>query len=128
MSTPIASDPAPIDSSAHRAARFTIDTLTDTGELEPLGPSWRRLAARQAGPFCDHPWSVAWWRALGGGRRLRVLVARSGEEIVGIAPLFEEEERGRRVWRLIGSAGGGADALDFLCQDESAREAILRYI
>jgi len=119
---------SPPESSDRTAARRTISRVTETAELQDLEPAWRRLAARQAGPFCDHPWSVAWWRALGGGRRLRVLVARDGAEIRGIAPLFEELEHGRRVWRLLGSAGGGADALELLCEDESIREALVRSI
>lgn len=105
-----------------------LEVLTQTRALPALEPWWRGLARRRAGPtglFSDFTWQLEWWRALGGGRALRVVVARDGDEITGIAPLFEEQAGAARRLALIGSGGGGSDYLDLLARDAKALDRLL---
>jgi len=105
-----------------------IEVATDGALFARLRPAWEALRAASGlpGPFADFLWQYEWWGVLGGGRSLRILVAREGSDTVGILPLFEENRLGARRLALVGSAGGGADYLDAPARDDRVRGALLR--
>ena len=59
-------------------------------DFEGLGDVWDSLLSRSFDNdvFSTWEWLHCWWRHFGRGRDLRILVARDGGEIVGIAPLM----------------------------------------
>lgn len=80
--------------------------LVTTGEdLERHRPAWDELAAELRRPLCAPAWMLAWWRnAAPPSARLRTVVVRSGERLVGIAPYFAQGSGARRTdYRLLGS-------------------------
>ena len=99
--------PAPAAAArAHPTPSLRVETVTDVQGLLRFGGAWDR-AVEQAGidhPFLSHAWIRTWWECFGSGRGLYILVVKSAEEVVAIAPLLREEARlyGVRV-RHIGS-------------------------
>lgn len=106
----------------------SVDLVTGTGAFARLEPAWRALESSPGllGPFHGYTWQREWWLALGGGRSLRILVAREGERVTGIFPLYEELRDGARCLSFIGSPGGGSDDLDILCADDATRAALVK--
>ena len=68
------------------------------------GPQeWDALVERAgATVYQTHEWLSAWWEAFGGANAAHIVVFRSGDELVGIAPFFESGPGGA-VLRWIGS-------------------------
>src|SRR5690606_38114319 len=82
-----------------RAARWRpmpdldIQELTTGAGLEALAPEWHDLWCRAgaAHPFQSPAWLIPWSREIGGGD-LRVLVARRGGRMVGLLPMFRQNQ------------------------------------
>lgn len=104
-----------------------VEVLTDDRAFAKLQPDWDRLAGApgRLGPFVGYAWQFEWWKALGGGRSLRLLVARDDGRVRGILPLYEERTAGIRRFSLMGSAGGGSDFLDALADDDRTRQGLV---
>jgi CelD/BcsL family acetyltransferase involved in cellulose biosynthesis len=81
-------------------------------ELERLIPEWRDLWERcpYATPFQSPEWLVPWWEAFHPGR-LKCLERREGGRLVGLAPMYEDEDG---IARLLGE--GNTDYLDALVE------------
>lgn len=99
------------------STRVNVNEVGDADGFEALRGAWEGLQARSASPnvFLTFDWAAAWWRHLGAGRRLRILVLGDGGA-EGIVQLFEGP-----VWRrwtpfrriqIVGT--GLSDRLDFL--------------
>lgn len=87
-----------------------LSTIHDPERLFDLAPRWEDLIAAcpDATPFQTQEWVAAWWRAYGGGRRIRVLALSEGSDLVALYPLF----RTRSPWRALRAVGtGGSDYL-----------------
>ena len=88
-----------------------VSCLDSEAAFAELGMEWNRLHARAPGAtiFNSWLWQYQWWRVYGGGRPLRVLVARSAGDVTGILALYlgEETALGRpvRALRLVGTGG-----------------------
>ena len=54
------------------AASHAIEWVTDRERFAALHEAWEGLAEGQASPFVTHTWFDCWWRAFGGGSRLRI--------------------------------------------------------
>ncbi len=67
-----------------------IDTLTTESDWQTLAGDWERMVERCGGSvFLTMEWLVPWWRHLRrAGDRLAILVAREGDDVVGLAPLY----------------------------------------
>jgi len=104
-----------------------IDLITETAAFARLEPEWRALESAPGllGLFHGYTWQFEWWKALGGARSLRLLVARNGGRTVGLLPLYEERREGIKRLALIGSPGGGSDYLEALCVDDGIRRALI---
>jgi CelD/BcsL family acetyltransferase involved in cellulose biosynthesis len=73
----------------------SVETITDWATFLRLEPSWNDTVARAAvpHPFLRHEWLRTWWECFGEGRRLHVLIVRSGTRIKAIAPFLWETAR-----------------------------------
>lgn len=117
-----------MDSLPRLTASPQIEELTTIASLEAIRPQWRDLCSRSSSctPFQMPEWIIPWWKHFGHDKLL-VLALRVENRLVGLAPLFiqqDEQSRERRVM-LIGT--GNTDYLDALASDEttsSCRKAI----
>src|SRR5437016_2303222 len=77
------------------AVAIQVRTVDSPGGFAALAGTWDALhaAARAASVFNSWLWQLEWWRAYGGGRRLRILVATRGGETLGILPLYVDQTR-----------------------------------
>ncbi|MFF0832415.1 MULTISPECIES: GNAT family N-acetyltransferase [unclassified Streptomyces] len=94
----------------------TTDLVTDEDAFAALAPAWGRLYERCAAatPFQHHAWLHSWWRSYGGPGRLRVLLVRSGDELLAAAPLMLVR---RPVPALVPLGGAISDYGDVLLDD-----------
>src|SRR5574341_2578494 len=96
-----------------------VRAVTTPAELLALHADWEDLLARTpaANIFLTVDWLHTWWRHYGGARRLCILAACEGKELVGLAPLMIEDCRllGLPVFRRLAFLGTGiSDRLDML--------------
>lgn len=92
---------------------MNIKRIDNAEGLNALEPIWDGLLEKNAvaAPFMTHGWVRIWWRWLGGDRELFVLVAKSDNEIVGIAPMMiSKNKRGlKRLEFMIDENGASFD-------------------
>ena len=86
---------------------FRMTCYYSFGDARFLHDDWDHLAANIGGDlFATFDWCAIWWKHFGRGRRLEIYVARAGEELVAVVPLFRETLRwgplSLRVIRLVG--------------------------
>lgn len=77
------------------AAASCVETITGVDAFARLGAEWND-AVERAGithPFLRHEWLLTWWECFGAGRRLHIVVVRSGGVITALAPLLSETAR-----------------------------------
>ncbi|MDE2149417.1 MAG: GNAT family N-acetyltransferase [Gammaproteobacteria bacterium] len=97
-----------------------IETLHTTAAFDTLRDHWLALetGSTDASVFATWDWQRIWWTHYGGGRQLRLLVARQNRDVLGILPLYLERSRMGKVWpttvlRQVGIGGDTApDDLD----------------
>ncbi|MGQ5638200.1 MULTISPECIES: GNAT family N-acetyltransferase [unclassified Streptomyces] len=104
-----------------RRAR-TAELVTDEAEFAALAPAWERLYGRCAAatPFQSHAWLHSWWLTYGRPGRLRVLLVRSGGDLVAAAPLMLVH---RPLPALVPLGGAISDYADVLLDDADAGPA-----
>ncbi len=66
-----------------------VEWVTDDARLVALESSWARLA-RDAAPFYDHAWFVAWRRAFAAAAPLRVCAIWSQDRLVAAMPMIAD--------------------------------------
>ena len=72
-----------------------VDVVNDHSTFVGLERQWNETVDR-AGlthPFLRHEWLRCWWESFGQGRSLAVMVVRSGNRILALAPLMLETAR-----------------------------------
>ena len=115
-----------------------IATIRSIPELIGLEKEWNDLLVISAihVPFLRHEYITAWWQGLGGGEwshgELYMITARSEDgNLIGIAPLFETENRdGEPALMMLGSIEI-SDYLDLIARPEDIpafQEAILEHL
>jgi CelD/BcsL family acetyltransferase involved in cellulose biosynthesis len=87
---------------------FTLHTQFEN--LTPLAHAWDALLPESVtdAPFLRYEYLRDWWQTLGGGEwpqaELAVVTARDGEQLIGVAPLFQAVNReGLPALLLLGS-------------------------
>lgn len=102
-----------------------IETLAG---LEALAETWDDLLVRSGNylPFMTHGWVTAWARWLLGKRRLSVIVAKRGGELLGIAPLALSKA-GWGIRRLEFAADENVSRYDFIVSPQF-RAGFFRYL
>jgi CelD/BcsL family acetyltransferase involved in cellulose biosynthesis len=116
---------------------MTIDVVDTVEGLDGLRGAWDALFdAGGTSPFQSFEYQRTWWSVFGDalpGARLHLLVARAGERVMGIAPLFFEEVRtvaSGRLRRLAFLGRGDSDYLDVLVAPggDACIEAFARHL
>jgi CelD/BcsL family acetyltransferase involved in cellulose biosynthesis len=81
-----------------------VEVIHDHDAFLAMGREWDALVerARIDHPFLTHDWVRTWWECFGAGKELYLLGVRSGENLIGLAPLMRTRTRmyGLPVWRL----------------------------
>jgi CelD/BcsL family acetyltransferase involved in cellulose biosynthesis len=96
---------------APHAPGIAIALRTEAEVFAELAPAWNRLhgEAASASVFNSWIWQFQWWQVYGRNQPLRLLVAREGDEVVGILPLYLQRVRVLglpvRLLRLVGTGG-----------------------
>ena len=107
-----------------------IEEVRTSARLETLAPAWQDLwrRAARATPFHSPAWLLPWWREIGGGQ-LRVLVARRDGRMVGLLPMYLQDEGDGAKLLPLGIAI--SDYLDGLFEEDGAgtvADAMLRQL
>lgn len=86
-----------LDSSSLRPAMADVVEINSLAELQSYATAWDSLAQQtpRVSFFHTFSWFNTFWKHFGANRRMRVLVVRSEETIVGIVPLCVAEEAHR---------------------------------
>ncbi|MGH9797955.1 MAG: GNAT family N-acetyltransferase, partial [Candidatus Polarisedimenticolia bacterium] len=107
-----------------------VEVLGDGAALAPLRAAWDALLEQSPthGVFLTWEWLATWWKHLSGGRELRVLCARDGEELVAIAPFALRPAGVAGILPLprlefLGSGSVASDYLDVIVKRGREREA-----
>ncbi|MGA5038326.1 GNAT family N-acetyltransferase [Streptomyces capoamus] len=110
-----ATAPAP-DHGTAPATELVTELVTDEDAFAALAPAWERLFGRCAAatPFQTHAWLYSWWLSYGRPGRLRLLVVRTGGELVAVAPLMLVR---RPLPALVPLGGTVSDYADVLLDD-----------
>ncbi|UCC80208.1 MAG: GNAT family N-acetyltransferase [Candidatus Zixiibacteriota bacterium] len=98
---------------------LTIEIVDDIAAFARLKPIWNDLLrqSRNYNIFISFEWLYSWWQVFGEGRRLYILLVRSDDEIVGIAPLMRSPGAKKTVIEFIGTPDN--DYSDFILSGES---------
>jgi GNAT superfamily N-acetyltransferase len=110
-----------------------VEKIEILEDLLGLGPTWNDLV-NEAGCdeiFLSHEWITSWWRIFAGTKKLFVLVAKSEEKTVGIAPLMltSQSRLGRTAKTLEIIGRPDSSYYDFISLDAGATaEAIAAYL
>lgn len=82
------------------------ELVTDLPALETLAPEWDKLAVSNKRPTSSPAWMLGWLKHLAPSSALaRVVAVREGEELIGLAPFFVEQEgHGRIDYRMMGES------------------------
>lgn len=77
-----------------------VEVLDSPDVVESIVAEWDGLAMAAGLPYCAPGWLMAWWRHVAPeGATLRVVVARDGDRLAGVAPFYAAPWRaGLWVW------------------------------
>ena len=72
-----------------------VEKVTDYPAFLGLERVWNETVERAgvAHPFLRHEWLRTWWECFGNDRQLHILLVKSGDRILAIAPLLKESAR-----------------------------------
>ncbi|MEU1127912.1 GNAT family N-acetyltransferase [Streptomyces sp. NPDC005899] len=106
-----------------RPARLTVTLCRDEGEFAGLAGEWDALHRRcpASTPFQSHAWLCSWWQSYGIPGRLRIVLARRGERLIGAAALMLVH---RPMPLLVPLGGAISDFFDVLVDGDDARDAV----
>lgn len=85
------------------ASGLQVHVVTDAPAFDKLEPEWLELesAARDDSVFMSWDCQRLWWKHYGHGRQLLILVVRDGAQVLGLLPLYLEEQRwAGGLWRV----------------------------
>jgi CelD/BcsL family acetyltransferase involved in cellulose biosynthesis len=93
---------------AEPTRQVSLEIFDSFEDAETVGREWDALVSELGGSlYTTFRWCEVWWRHYGAGRELRLIVARAGDELVGVLPFFLERLAtpvGRaRVAKLVGA-------------------------
>jgi CelD/BcsL family acetyltransferase involved in cellulose biosynthesis len=116
-----------------QAEALAIECIEQTPHFGAMREEWALLhaACPDRTPFNSWEWLFSWWQAYGRGKQLRLLVCRSGREVVGIAPLYVASEKAgvgisARVLRMVGDGSADSDYLGFLMRSDLRRALLAK--
>lgn len=101
------------------------------GDLRELEAVWTALEdpAHPGAAFRSFPWISSWWKHFSANREAVVLLARRGEDVVGILPLYAEPlPLGGRSLRLMGDNVVGSDYLGVVTRDPTLQQLFIEHL
>jgi len=110
------------------ATPVTIQEVEDATAFAALRPQWNELLRDSVSdnPFLTWEWQHSWWTHLRESSALRLIVVRSGDELIALAPL--RLATGRRSWfsrlEFLGTGCAGSDYLDVIVRRGREAESI----
>lgn len=122
---------------------LTIEKITTREGFARLAPVWNPLLAASASDnlMLTWEWLTTWWEVFGEERELYLLLARDGDELIGIAPLLKRavQHYGLLPYQRLEFLASGEDEADEICSDyldfilrrgreAEALNAIFRYL
>src|SRR5262245_29944738 len=116
------------DVTRRAATPATIQIVEDATAFAALRPHWNELlrASASNNPFLTWEWQHTWWMHLRESSALRLIVVRSGDELIAIAPL--RLATSRRSWfprlEFLGTGYAGSDYLDLIVRRDRELESI----
>jgi CelD/BcsL family acetyltransferase involved in cellulose biosynthesis len=90
------------------------DVLDDGDAAERWSAGWDCLAEASGRPYCAPAWMLSWWRHVAPAEaRLRVVLAVDGDELLGVAPFYQDVGYGglTRYRTLAGGTGTPVEPL-----------------
>ena len=108
---------------------LSTEMIRDPSQFAALAEGWDALCQDSAADnvFLTWDWVQAWWEHFGAGKELALAVARAGEQLVGVAPLYRARSG---ALRWLGSGESvSPDHLSFIIRrgcEEGATEALLQ--
>jgi CelD/BcsL family acetyltransferase involved in cellulose biosynthesis len=99
------------------------ETVRTLSELAAVRGQWSDLLERSDSnhPFLSPEWMLSWWRVYGplDRRRLRAVLVRDGDRLVGLAPFLLRDHRYRNLvpFRRLEMLGSGESEADEVCSD-----------
>lgn len=108
---------------------ITVSEVNNIPDLNKLNDVWNSLLEKSGSNtiFSTFEWLSIWWEYYGNDKKLFVLLALDGKEVIGIAPLMIEKRRILRFapLRVVSFIGTGvSDYADFII--EKKREEVLK--
>ncbi|MFD9356006.1 GNAT family N-acetyltransferase [Streptomyces sp. NPDC060031] len=105
------------------AGALSVTLCRDPRQFAALEEPWNRLVrgCPTATPFQSHAWLHSWWLSYGKEGRLRIVLVRRGEELVGVAALMLVH---RPLPLLVPLGGGITDYFDVLVAAEYADQVV----
>lgn len=97
-----------------------VEKISARAAFAELQTQWNGLLERSGSNTVTltHQWQLTWWDVFSQGRELFVLLAREGENLVGIAPLLQRRVRRFGVpLRRLEFLASGEDEADEICSD-----------
>ncbi|MET9698185.1 GNAT family N-acetyltransferase [Streptomyces sp. NPDC006529] len=109
--------------SAGSTGALTVTLCRDPRQFAALEEPWNRLVrgCPTATPFQTHAWLHSWWLSYGRDGRLRVVLVRRGDELVGAAALMLVH---RPLPLLVPLGGGITDYFDVLLDARYADQVV----
>jgi CelD/BcsL family acetyltransferase involved in cellulose biosynthesis len=112
-----------------------VETVTNLDGWQALEPDWNRVLERSASAtvFLTMEWLWPWWCHFHRSRdSLNILVAREGNSIVGLAPLYRRRVSAYGLGSLgrigfIGDYSGDSEYLDFIVEPGREAEALAMF-
>ncbi|MEU9107919.1 GNAT family N-acetyltransferase [Streptomyces xanthophaeus] len=109
--------------SAGSTGALSVTLCRDPRQFAALQEPWNRLVrgCPTATPFQSHAWLHSWWLSYGKDGRLRILLVRRGEELVGAAALMLVH---RPLPLLVPLGGPITDYFDVLVAADHAEQVV----
>jgi CelD/BcsL family acetyltransferase involved in cellulose biosynthesis len=108
-----------------------LQIINTERQFEEIREEWAELLEHSSADciFLTWEWLHTWWKHLAAGRKLHVLVIRSGTHVIGIAPLASPSTKlsrlaGVRALEFLGTGSVGSDYLDIIARRGKEAEAL----
>jgi CelD/BcsL family acetyltransferase involved in cellulose biosynthesis len=110
---------------------LVVETIEDTAGLQALQEEWGELLGDSSADciFLTWEWLYTWWEYLAGDRKLHLILVRSNDQLIALAPLALRSRRWRRLLpfralEFLGTGSVGSDYLDVIIRRGEERRAL----
>lgn len=113
-----------------------IKVVSTENDFNELKDDWVRLVEMNSelSVFQDWEWQRLWWKNYGDNKSLKIIVAYSNDQVIGILPLYIQRQKLMRfanvnVMRFIGTGGDTSpDYLGLITQDNHNEELLELFV